>query len=85
MITSLAQATALHNNWRATELAVGILGNMACHASLRTKFLEDSTLANLICNDILSAEDANVAGEACRLCATLLTISQVRQFYFFNS
>lgn len=75
MLASLCQAAAAHNNWRAAELAVGILGNIACYSG--RKLLHDASLAQLITELMLPADNAAVAGEACRLCATVLPISQV--------
>lgn len=72
MLAAVATSAAAAGTWRGAEVAVGVLANMACHASLRAQLLQDTELVEFATGLALPSEDAWTAGEACRLCSTML-------------
>jgi hypothetical protein len=62
-------------NWRAAEISVGTLANMACHPDLRGALASNRALAQAVVAGALWAEDGATVLEACRLASTILSTS----------
>lgn len=61
---------------RLLEISIGILGNMACHATLQRQLAEHAKLQRAILSRALLRDDAGCICEACRLLSTVLAGSQ---------
>ena len=57
---------------RLVEISAGILGNMACHATLQSKLSEHDQLQHSVLEGALIRDDAGCICEACRMLSAVL-------------
>ena len=57
---------------RLVEISAGILGNMACHATLQSKLSEHDQLQHSVLKGALIRDDAGCICEACRMLSAVL-------------
>ncbi|PSC67077.1 saal1 isoform X1 isoform A [Micractinium conductrix] len=72
LLPALVTATAAAERWRALEIALGVAGNLACHADARRALLEEEALPGAVLEAALWVDDAAALDEACRCAAALL-------------
>lgn len=61
---------------RLVEICVGILGNMACHATLQRQLAEHPRLQRAVLSRALLRDDAGCICESCSFLSTVLAGSQ---------
>lgn len=79
ILQTLIQYSVAHEQWRALEVSLGILGNLACHGDLRQGLLAASPLAELVLERALWVDDTPALCEACRLLSGLCLSTKVRR------
>jgi hypothetical protein len=65
-------ATAAAESWRALEICLGIIGNLACHAGPKQRLLQQQGLPELLLDRLLWLDDAASLAECCRCVASVL-------------
>lgn len=82
MLPPLLTAAAANERWRALEIALGTLGNLACHAGTKQLLLGQAGLPQLLLDTVLWVDDSASLAELCRCLTSLLADSsrQVRRF-----
>ncbi len=82
MLPPLLTAAAAAERWRALEIALGTLGNLACHAGTKQLLLGQAGLPQLLLDTLLWVDDAASLAELCRCLTSLLADSsrQVRRW-----
>ncbi|PRW58285.1 saal1 isoform X1 [Chlorella sorokiniana] len=78
MLPPLLTAAAASERWRALEIALGTLGNLACHAGTKQLLLGQDGLPQLLLDTILWVDDSASLAELCR-CLTSLLADSSRQ------
>lgn len=78
MLPPLLTAAAANERWRALEIALGTLGNLACHAGTKQLLLGQAGLPQLLLDTILWVDDSASLAELCR-CLTSLLADSSRQ------
>lgn len=81
MLPPLLTAAAANERWRALEIALGTLGNLACHVGTKQLLLGQEGLPQLLLDIILWVDDSASLAELCRCLTSLLAESnrQVRR------
>ena len=72
MLPPLLTAAAARERWRALEIGLGTLGNLACHASAKRLLLGQAGLPQLLLDTLLWQDDSAALAELCRCLASLL-------------
>lgn len=81
MLPPLLTTAAANERWRALEIALGTLGNLACHAGTKQLLLGQAGLPQLLLDTVLWVDDSASLAELCRCLTSLLADSsrQVRR------
>jgi phosphoketolase len=79
MLQLLATTMMERQQWRAAEISLGTLANLACHPEPRRDMAQSAALAEVAVQRALWADDPATVGEACRLASTVLSASHVRR------
>lgn len=78
ILQTVIVASINQQHWRALEISLGTLANLACHKAFRNALLSTPALAELVLDRALWVDDAPSLGEACRLLSVLCLTIQVR-------
>lgn len=73
MLAATLTATAAAEQWRAVEIGIGILGNLACHAATKQHLLDQEQLPELLMDKLLWIDDAAALAELLRALAAPFT------------
>ena len=65
-------AHSAQRQWRALEIGLGILGNLACHPGAKRTLLQQQGLEELLLSRLLWVDDAASLAELCRCLAALM-------------
>ena len=76
-LQTILAASVTQERWRALEIALGLLANLACHRDVRQALLGSPTLAELVLERALWVDDTPALAEACRLLAGICLSTQV--------
>ncbi|GAB4817750.1 hypothetical protein N2152v2_004796 [Parachlorella kessleri] len=71
ILQTILAVSISQERWRALEIALGLLANLACHRDVRQALLSSPTLARLVLERALWVDDTPALAEACRLLAGL--------------
>ena len=70
VLTSAASA----QQWRALEVGLGMLGNLACHDAVRLQLQQQQGLPELLVEQLLWMDDAAALAELCRFLSLVAVI-----------
>lgn len=73
-LAAAAAAAAAHKRWRALEICLGILGNLACHPRANRRILEEEGLPTACLAKLLWVDDAASLAELLRLITGVLGV-----------